>query len=99
MHYKLIIVVLVQAVYIARLQIQQVHSRSGIAGKFDKLLVKRVKLRVNDGTRPTQSHGLMAAVSSCHGESGIAPLFDRCDKPFPGMAKIALAQLRIFKRG
>ena len=99
MYYKLVIVVLIETVYLACVYMQQVHSRSGVAGKFDKSVVKRVKLRVNDGTRPTQSHVLMAAVSPCHGDSGIAPLFDGCDKPFPGMAKIALAELLIFKCG
>src|SRR4030095_4244411 len=90
-HYKLVIVVLVETVYLTCLQIQQVHSRSGIAGEFDESVVKRVKLRVNDGARPTQNHIPVAAVSPCHGYTGIALLFDGCDKPFPTVAQTALA--------
>ena len=88
-----------EAFYLACLQIQQVHSRSGIAGEFDELVVKRMKLRVNDGARPTQNHVLVAAVGPCHGDPGMTVLFDGCDNPFPAVAQVALAQLRIFKCG
>ena len=99
MHPQLIVVVFVATFYLACLQIQHMHSRSGIAGEFYDLVVERVKLRVNDCARPTQHHILAAAVGLCHGDLGMTLLFNGCDNPLSTGTQVALAQLRIFKSG
>jgi hypothetical protein len=69
------------------------NSSHAIAGEFDDLVVKWVKLRVNDGARPTQHQVLTGAVGLCDGNPGSSSLFNGCNNPFAAAAQVAFTQL------